>query len=615
MRPRAKLGLSASSKWQGNDLLQFASCNTAVLNDNQRLCRWYHTRGKYYCSEFWLPSFRGNGRKSQKNEIEDSNGLLSRAGFVRQAYSGIFHMLPLGQRVQAKIEKLLDKYMRDLQAAKVSLSTLSSQELWSRSGRLVTGSDVFYLTDRKQSKWLLSPTHEEEITQLVGSFIQSYRDLPVRIYQISRKFRDEPRPRQGLLRGREFLMKDLYTFDVDGSSGLKTYAQVQEIYTRFFNKIKVPYIVAKADSGEMGGEISHEYHLPSAKGEDSIVSCRSCTYTKNRELVNINPVQRKPLSTARTNAEVVSPELLQLCETKFCTYDGKTLVIAFFSPREGGSSSGKPEQAVNPHAIKAAVPQVNIGLEDPLAHFQENHGSDKSILYVFDGKIGPTIIQRRIAQELKANHGTGLPVYVAMDNSGSLGISGIVEVVTGDQCPACSRGQLQVRKAIEIGHTFYLGQRYTRPLDVAVAVDAGTRGQHRTLVQMGCHGIGISRLIAAVASTLADPSGLNWPRALAPFEVVIIPHQVEDIPACDAVCKDLLGEDTACDDVLVDDRELDWLFKLRAADLIGYPVIVFLGKAWKQKGEYEVQCRQLNVKRNVSKLELPGFVKTLLERL
>ena len=172
----------------------------ALRNNRSYARRWYHSEERNHCSRFWIPSFRTGGEKKAKDDKADSNVLLVRAGFIRQAYSGIFHLLPLGLRVQSKVEYVLDKHMTSLQASKVSLSSVSSQDLWLKSGRLAGGTDVFKFADRKGAKWLLSPTHEEEITDLVGSFVQSYRDLPVRLYQISRKYRDEPRPRQGLLR-------------------------------------------------------------------------------------------------------------------------------------------------------------------------------------------------------------------------------------------------------------------------------------------------------------------------------------------------------------------------------------------------------------------------------
>ena len=238
---------------------------------------------RYRLSNFFIPTQR---RPNDATGPEYGHDLLVRAGFLRQAYSGIFHLLPLGLRVLSKLENLIDKHMRRLGASKVSLSSLSSEELWQRSGRLDKGrsSELLRLEDRKGAKYLLSPTHEEEITTIIAHTVHSYKDLPLRLYQISRKYRDEPRPRQGLLRGREFLMKDLYTFDATEHAARETYELVREAYVAFLEDLKLPYIVARADSGNMGGTLSHEYHFASSSGEDTIISCDTCNYSINEEL-------------------------------------------------------------------------------------------------------------------------------------------------------------------------------------------------------------------------------------------------------------------------------------------------------------------------------------------
>ncbi len=576
--------------------------------------RRYCEDARHRCSVFWKPSSRIPGEKKPK-EKEDSNILLAQTGFVRQAYSGIFHLLPLGLRVQNKIERLLDKHMHGLQASKVSLSSLSSQDLWVKSGRLGAGADVFKFSDRKEAKWLLSPTHEEEITELVGSLVQSYRDLPIRLYQISRKYRDEPRPRQGLLRGREFLMKDLYTFDVDVPAALRTYDGVRAAYNKFFDELKMPYIVAKADSGNMGGELSHEYHLPSSKGEDSILSCSHCDYVKNEELVASKPVRIRRLESCDIDISIAAEEHPGLKEAVFITNDKKNLVKAYCKRRSASAPSISSENEINPYAIKAAIPDVALGIENPSEQFFSSNSTGGSTIYIFDDQITWSDVQAQLATERGTNSQESAPMFIVESTSGSKGIPDLVKPRTGDQCPACSEGRVRVQKAIEIGHTFHLGTRYSAALDAKVAVGPGSKSQHEVFMQMGCHGIGVSRLMAATASALSDKVGLNWPRVIAPFEVIVIPHQPSDVEACVAVYDQLLQGEPACSDAIVDDRETDWLSKLREADLIGYPVIVFLGKAWKERGEYEVQCRRLKVKRTVSGRELSTIVRSLLEQL
>lgn len=596
-------------------LPKYDSWVIAACNKLSQLQRHYHGGSRSRCTTFWIPSFKIHGERKSKNEKGDTNALLVRAGFVRQAYSGIFHLLPLGLRVQDKIERLLDKHMQSLQASKVSLSSLSSQELWARSGRLGGGADVFKFADRKDTKWLLSPTHEEEITELVGSLVKSYRDLPVRLYQISRKYRDEPRPRQGLLRGREFLMKDLYTFDVDVPTAIQTYNSVRASYTKFFDELKMPYIVAKADSGNMGGELSHEYHLPSLKGEDSIISCTHCDYVRNEELVETKEADVRLLAVAELDIAGATKNIPPLKEAIFITQDKKTLIKAYCKIRDTSSSNDSPECEINQYVVKAALPEVALRIENPSEQFISSNPTGGSILYMFDDQVAWPDMQAKLFVERETNNHDDVAMYLVDSASGSKGIPDLVKPQTGDKCPACAEGQIQVRKAIEIGHTFHLGTRYSEVLNARVAVDPGSKSQHEAFMQMGCHGIGVSRLIAATASALADNKGLNWPRVIAPFEVIVIPHQSTDVDACAAVYDQILEGEPACNDAIVDDREIDWLSKLREADLIGYPVIVFLGKAWRERGDYEVQCRRLEVKQSVSGTELPGFVKSLLEQL
>jgi prolyl-tRNA synthetase len=598
----------------GHGFPKYDSCVAAwsKLSSPQR---YYHGDSRNRCSTFWIPSSKIDGEKKAKTEKVDSNIFLVRAGFIRQAYSGVFHLLPLGLRVQDKIECLLDKHMRSLPASKVSLSSLSSQELWSKSGRLGAGADVFKFSDRKDAKWLLSPTHEEEITELVGSLVQSYRDLPVKVYQISRKYRDEPRPRQGLLRGREFLMKDLYTFDVDVPAAIQTYDSVRAAYTKFFEELKMPYIVAKADSGNMGGELSHEYHLPSLRGEDSIISCSHCDYVRNEELVETKQVHLRPLKTAELDVSGATKKTPSLEEAIFITRDKKTLIKAYCKSWDTSSSTTGIGYEVDPYAVKAAVPEVALGIENPSEQFVSSNPTGGSILYMFDDHIDWPDMQAKLSTERASNKHDDVAMSLVESTSSSKGIPGLVRPRTGDKCAACSEGQIRVQKAIEIGHTFHLGTRYSKVLNARVAVDPGSKSQHEVFMQMGCHGIGVSRLIAATASALSDNKGLNWPRVIAPFEVIVIPHQPTDVEACVAVYDQMVQGEPACHDAIIDDREMDWLTKLREADLIGYPVIVFLGKAWKERGEYEVQCRRLKVKQNVSGVELSGFVRGLLDQL
>lgn len=579
-------------------------------------------------SRFWIPQAT---LKQQNEGAPDAGLLLVRAGYLRQAYSGIFHMLPLGLRVQSKIEALVDKHMQSLGASKVSLSSISSHKLWEQTGRLNKGSEFFKFKDRKQADWLLAPTHEEEITALVKDLVHAPGHLPVRLYQVSRKYRDEKRPRGGLLRGREFIMKDLYTFDSTEADAHATYADVRQAYSNLFDELKLPYIEARADSGNMGGNLSHEFHFPSNLGEDDIITCTTCDYAKNEEFV-------PKFRTARQEVMLNTPDATEtgvrpssnLVSHSFLSKDRRSLVRAYACTGDNSANLA----SINAFAVKECFDgqvEVDTGVEDPEALFKARltSGEDQRhlhVYYVFDQLTKRDMVEslvRKDAEWLQANQ-LKSSVLKIEDDSTSQSI--LLKKQTGDACPQCEAqgqsGKLEVTKAIEVGHTFHLGDRYSSKLDLLVPgtgqKEPNTKGAY---VSMGCHGIGVSRLIAAVASALSDAKGLIWPRAVAPFEVLIMVNKKhkdlsETVEIGNQIYDDLAGHTSNPADVLIDDREdVDYGWKLKDADLIGYPVVVVIGKGWAKKKLVEIQCRRLNVKEEVSLTEAPDKVRQLLLRL
>ncbi|KAL3491171.1 hypothetical protein BJX62DRAFT_205659 [Aspergillus germanicus] len=588
-----------------------------------------HTDGRSRISNFWIPT--GGINKKHVEEKEDVNDLLVRGGFYRQAYSGVFHMLPLGLRVQEKLERLIDKHMQSLGASKVSLSSISSQELWEQSGRLKEGSEVFRFLDRKESRFLLAPTHEEEITTLVGSLTKSYRDLPLRVYQISRKYRDEPRPRQGLLRGREFIMKDLYTFDHSVEEALKTYDLVRGAYTRLFDELKLPYLTAAADSGNMGGSLSHEFHFSSAKGEDTVVSCSNCDSVYNEELADGKAHSTSGEADSApgfdTEAAPVSPGArvstgLWMAISK----DKRTLLRGWyphFTMQQGTTEPVKRE--VNSHAVKAIASaagiELDIGVENPLeqwaAHFKASKASSEGstkrpqVLDLYDSLV--RAYKRPPLSDLlqEADCAVEDLEYLRLDTfPGTNQGLNLVKVHDGDRCPKCTQGALKTHTAVELGHTFHLGTRYSDVLAASVMIDGGAT----VPMQMGCHGIGVSRMITAVADCLVDFKGLNWPRVLAPFEVIVVPTKGLEAEA-EKIYDEITSDKATPIDAILDDRDKQMGWKLGDADLIGYPVIVVVGKGWKKQRTVEVQCRRLGMRQEVALEELSLFVQDILRQL
>ncbi|CRK41785.1 hypothetical protein BN1708_008579 [Verticillium longisporum] len=424
-------------------------------------------------------------------EAERAHDKLIRAGLLRQSHSGIFHLLPMGYRIQSKLESLIDKHMQSLGASRVALSSITSKKLWQQSGRYEKlGSELFNFQDRRGADYMLAPTHEEEVTSLVAQSVKSYKELPLRLYQMTRKYRDELRPRHGLLRTREFTMKDLYTFDVDTAAAMQTYEQVQDAYASFFDSLGLPVVKARAGSGDMGGDLSHEYHFTSPIGEDLIMKCNNCEFAVNSDIA---------------------------------------------------------EQPANDSAT------------DPQHH-----------------------------------------------------------------CPKCEAGTLEAKEALEVGHTFHLGTRYSEPLGARIALPTTSQGESQsadtsaaratTHIQMGCHGIGVSRLIGAVAEHFADPVGLQWPRAISPYEVEIVFADGLEAQAVQ-IYDDVVHGLSHTTDVLLDDRSVSLPWKLKDADLAGYPIVVVLGQVWKKTGNIELQCRRLGIKESVQPSDILQRISELLRQL
>ena len=581
-----------------------------------------HTQAFQRRSTFWIPPVAID---KHHGSAVDATTLLIRAGYLRQAYSGIFNMLPLGLRVQNKIEKLIDKHMTAIGASKVSLSSLSSQALWEQSGRLGKGTEFFKLTDRRDFKWLLTPTHEEEITRLVGEMALTRKSLPIRLYQVTRKYRDEKRPRGGMLRGREFLMKDLYTFDANEQGSRSTYDAVRGAYAGIFDALKVEYISARADSGDMGGSLSHEYHLLHASGEDDIVHCPSCGFAKNEEVVEGHNYEYRKVEGLPGNGDNdadISAHL-DLSQYIAVSKDGLTLVKAC-APKWSNRPAGQAVEAeINSHAVKAAFQgyvDLDTGVENPTEVFVERLGHLNSLqqpktCFLFDDRV--PIPQRRhiIRQDwqlMNANDIEVLEVNSGNSSTDAAHAINLLKASPGDQCPTCQRDGLQVHRAIEVGHTFHLGTRYSAELDAVVNHDGV-----KTPLEMGCHGIGVSRLIAAIAACCADSQGLNWPKIVAPFQVVVLGRPDHSESAANFSAR-LANMDANGDliDVLLDDRPSQSLpYKLKDADAIGYPIIVVFGASWEAAHRVEIQCRRLHIKEEVAYEEASGFIQNLLCQL
>ncbi|KAL8722539.1 MAG: hypothetical protein Q9225_001007 [Loekoesia sp. 1 TL-2023] len=533
--------------------------------------------------------------------------------------------------------------MSRLGASKVSLSLLSSPDLWKKSGRYKDDHpELFQLEDRKGSKFLLSPTHEEEITALVSGSVHSHKQLPLLVYQTSRKYRDEPRPRQGLLRTREFLMKDLYTFDVTQEKALVTYRKVRKAYDNIFNELQVRFVVARAASGEIGGSLSHEYHIPTTSGEDIFIRCGSCTYAANEEWVPEN---------AKTEGVERSTEDWSPYQSWFgVSRDRRHLVEAVLPQKIRSAEHLSPKQMegqVNPHLIKSLYLDLDLSIEQPLRAFveywKEKQRSGSSIgskvlsqphlTRIYDYRVSQGFIEHHGAAASEDSVSERLLEIVGPTVSISQKCSDLARVEDGDECPACRKKDLKVLRTLELGHTFHLGQRYSKPMNATFATQPNEQMNDGALAQqdldqstslksgqawfhMGCHGIGISRMIAAVADSLADEKGLIWPRIMAPYEAVILAteeHKAVAEEIWDTLTQHQEGTNSV--EAVIDDRDRSFGWKLKDADLIGFPIVIILGSTFSKQGLCEVSIRRLGLREKVTMENLKGFIASRLAEI
>lgn len=438
-------------------------------------------------------------------------------------------------------------------------------------------------------------------------------------------------------------MKDLYTFDYSAEEALKTYQAVKHAYTQLFDELKIAYLVAAADSGNMGGTLSHEFHFISSKGEDRVVSCSDCDRVYNEELADgkthnfDEPAGQSTVAGFQTgDTPVEGGPTVSNGRWMAISQDRNTLLRAWYPKFTMQDGCVEPvERHINSHAVKAVASAAGIDLdlsvENPLerwiSHVKEksSDGDAPLVLDLFDSRVRPYERAPRGDLEEAFNSVPSIKISRLDRFPGTEYKLSLTRVLDGDQCPQCEKGWLTSHPAVELGHTFHLGTRYSEVLNASVSVNPAVlkgspgsvaRSEKEQIVpmQMGCHGIGVSRMISAVANRLADSKGLNWPRAMAPYEVVVIPKSDLDSVG-EQVYDYLTTQGSRPVDALLDDRDKSMGWKLGDADLIGYPVIVVVGNGWKKHQTLEVQCRRLGVKENVSWDQLPGVVGELLSQL
>jgi prolyl-tRNA synthetase len=533
-------------------------------------------------------------KEAPTDAISVSHVLLLRAGYARRIGAGIYAYLPLGLKVLRKIERIVRDELDKAGALELLLPALLPAEYFQETGRWDTYGEVLLrLKDRKGGDYHLGPTHEEIITDLARREIKSYRDLPKNLYQVQTKFRDEPRPRGGLLRGREFIMKDAYSFDVDEERAGHSYAAMRAAYRRIFERMGFHYRIVNADGGAIGGSRSEEFQVLVQSGEDQLAACLQCPYAANLEVAVSPPYPRRgpALSELLPRERLHTPgrggiaevaELTKLPVTSFL----KTLVFVAGAERVLAVVRGDHEVNEVKLARALGVDEVRLASGDEV-----RRATGAAVGFAGPvGFAGKVVVDRDAASVADGITGANETDYhflhVAHGRDFEGAVADIRSVVDGDLCPECG-ASLKLYRGIEVGHIFLLGTKYSAAMN---AVYLDEKGAQRPLV-MGCYGIGISRLLATLVEQHHDPDGITFPMSVAPFQVHLVqlglePAVVEATARLEAELEQLGLE------VLVDDRDERAGVKFKDADLLGIPLRVTLGKKSLENGGAELKLRR-----------------------
>ncbi|MFT7622307.1 MAG: prolyl-tRNA synthetase [Myxococcota bacterium] len=541
-------------------------------------------------------------KEAPKEAEIPSHTLMIRGGYIRQAAAGIYSFLPLAMRSIHKVEAIVRQELERAGAQEVLLPTVQPADLWEESGRWTEyGPELLRFTDRKGSDFCYAPTAEEVITALVRRDVSSWRSLPVNLYQVANKFRDEVRPRAGLMRGREFIMKDGYSFDVDEDAAGVTYDAMFEAYNRIFTRCGLAFRPVEADSGAIGGSRSHEFQVLADTGEDSIVSCKSCSYTANVEKAELHRATNNPELAAQGEAAMETVETpgartIQEVAAFLKVKKKKILKSILFTSNKGPVLALiRGDAELNEFKVKAAAGVETLEMSEaqgpwvhgfigPIAPPQETIVvADDSVRGMADFVVGANEADKH---RVGVNLGRDLVLSETYD---------LRLAKNRDRCGRCG-GTFQFFRGIEVGHVFFLGTKYSEPMKCNY-LDA--EGIERPMV-MGCYGIGITRILAAAIEQNHDEHGIQWPVPLAPWEVSVLSLNNDDEAVVEAAAGIYAELREAGIEVVLDDRIMRPGGKFKDADLIGFPYQVVVGSRGMKDGMVEIKDRKTNEKQLVT---------------
>ncbi len=572
-------------------------------------------------SRYLLPTLK----EIPADAVVPSHILMLRAGMIRRLASGIYTYLPLGLRTIRKIEAIIRREMNRSGALELLMPAVQPSEIWIESGRWsYYGPELLRFQDRREGDFCFGPTHEEVITHLARNEINSYRDLPMNLYQIQTKFRDEIRPRFGLMRGREFIMKDAYSFDLDEEGARKSYWIMHETYERIFSRCGLRYKAVEAGTGAIGGTLSHEFQVLAQTGEDVILSCSSCGYAANQEKADC--VQIDTLRTNRgSNAaerelspleEVVTPDVKtieelcaflnvrqeQTCKTLIFLADGRPVVVMLRGNHELSeaklSALLKCDELIlgDDETIRKITGSPTgfagpVGLSEEVAVY-----ADFTLEGFTSGVVGANKKDRHL-----------INVAAERDFPDRITYHDLRIALEGETCPRCKKGQYERHRGIEVGQVFYLGTKYSERMNATVLDE---KGQTKVLA-MGCYGIGVGRTMAAAIEQNHDDKGIIWPFSIAPFQVLICPigGDAEIQKVSNTLYQSLLDRNI---EVLLDDRGERPGVMFNDADLTGIPLRVTIGRRGLQKGEVELKLRAESETVGVGIEDAPSRIEELI---
>ena len=550
-----------------------------------------------------------------------SHQLMIRAGMVRKLASGLYTWLPTGLRVLNKISQIVREEMTNAGSVEILMPVVQPADIWQESGRWEQyGPELLRLKDRHMRDFVLGPTHEEVITELVNKEISSYKQLPLNLFQVQTKFRDEVRPRFGVMRSREFIMKDAYSFHLDQESLESSYQDMFKAYCNIFDRIGLEYRPVIADNGSIGGSASHEFHVLAESGEDAIAFSTGSDYAANVEMAEaLTPSGDRPAACSEKGI-VDTPNVKSIEEV--CTALNiqanttvKTLVV--LGANEEGEEHGLVALVVRgDHQLNDLKAEKLEGVFSPLTM-----ASDTQIEQALNcqvGSIGPVGLSTPVIVDRSAAH---LSDFTCGANETDKHLTGvnwdrdiqnykvadIRNIQEGDPSP-CGQGEISIKRGIEVGHIFQLGDKYSQAMNCGVLNE---NGKHQ-LLTMGCYGIGVTRIAAAAIEQNHDKHGIIWPDAIAPFKVVIIPMNMYKSHRIQEVAEKLYGELKASNvDVLFDDRKERPGVMFNDMELVGIPHTIIIGERNLDDGNVEYKNRATGEKQAISISDVNDFVSKL----